>query len=154
MRLAALRGSLRRYEWFPSFWNGALLVDDDRLSRLGVHGRATPVDFQTGRNGVDLTPSARAWVGARPGHQTSASNRPHCRWRSHVQVTAYRRAPYALLSTLRSADEVDGHEPFTGPLLSNSARIILRRLQSRGNKRRSPNICVIAVKSESAPGGA
>jgi hypothetical protein len=38
---------------------GALLVDDDWLSRLGLHGRATPVDFQTGRNGVDLTPSPR-----------------------------------------------------------------------------------------------
>src|SRR6516165_4443780 len=72
----------------------------------------------------------------------------------HVQVTAYRRAPYALLSTLRSADEVGWHEPFTGPLLSNSARIILRRLRSRGNKRRSPNSYVIAVKSESPPGGA
>ena len=55
MQLAALHGLLRRCEWFPSLWNGALLVDDDRLSRLGLHGRATPVDFQTSRNGVDLT---------------------------------------------------------------------------------------------------
>ena len=78
-------------------------------------------------------------VGARPGHQTSASNRPHYRWCSHVQVTAYRRAPCALLSTLRPADEVGAHQPFTGPLLSNSARIILHRLRSRANKRRSPN---------------
>ena len=155
MWLAALHGSLRQqYEWFSSFWNGALLADDDQLSRVGLHGRAAPVGFQAGPKGVDLTPSARARVGARPGHQTSASNRPHCRWCSHVQVTTYRRAPYALLSTLRSADEVDGHEPFTGPLLSNSARIILRRLRSRGNKRRSPNSYVIAVKSESPPGGA
>ena len=78
-------------------------------------------------------------VGARPGHQTSASNRPHCRWCSHVQVTAYRRTPYALLSTLRPADEVGAHEPFTGPFLSNSARILLRLLRLRRNKRRSPD---------------
>ena len=139
MRLAAL---LRRYEYFPSFWNGALLADDDQLSRVGLHGRAAPVGFQAGPKGVDLTPSARARVGARPGHQTSASNRPHCRWCSHVQVTAYRRAPYALLSTLRPADEVGAHEPFTGPLLPNSARILLRLLRLRRNKRRSPDSSV------------
>src|SRR6516162_8956411 len=136
MRLAAL---LRRYEYFPSFWNGALLADDDQLSRVGLHGRAAPVGFQAGPKGVDLTPSARARVGARPGHQTSASNRPHYRWCSHVQVTAYRRAPYALLSTLRPADEVGAHEPFTGSLLPNSARILLRLLRLRRNKRRSPD---------------
>jgi hypothetical protein len=59
MRLAALHGLLRRFEYFPSFWNGALLVNDHWLSRLGLHGRATPVDFQAGRNGVDLNASAR-----------------------------------------------------------------------------------------------
>ena len=78
-------------------------------------------------------------VDARPGHQTSASNRPHCHWCSHVQVTAYRRAPYALLSTLRPADEVGAHEPFTGSLLPNSARILLRLLRLRRNKRRPPD---------------
>jgi hypothetical protein len=59
MQLAAWHGSLlRRYEWFPiSFWNGAFLVDDDWLSRLGLHDPATTIDLQTRRNAVDLTSS-------------------------------------------------------------------------------------------------
>jgi hypothetical protein len=60
------------------------------------------------------------------GHQTSAFNWPHCCWCSHVQVAAYRRARYALLSILQPADEIGEHEPFTGPLRPNSARILLR----------------------------
>ena len=43
------------------------------------------------------------------------------------------------MPTLRPADEVGGDQPLTWPLLPDSARIILRLLRSRRNKRRSPN---------------
>src|SRR5262245_17213551 len=82
-------------------------------------------------------------VGAQSGHQTSRISLASLPLVLHVQVTAYRRVPHALLSTLRRAHEVGGHEPFTGPLMPNSARIILRLLRSQGYKRRSPNKCPI-----------
>ena len=90
--------------------------------------------------GGDERGTARRY-GARSGHQTSRIPQPHCRWCSHVKVTTYRRAAYALLSVLRRSHEVSGHEPFTGPRMPNAARIMLRLLRSQGDERRSFNCC-------------
>jgi hypothetical protein len=62
-----------------------------------------------------------------------------CGGKGRSKVAAHRRAPYAVLPTLRPADEVGGDQPLTRSLLPDSARIILRLLRSRRNKRRSPN---------------
>jgi len=117
-------------------WPVAAVAQQPKVWRIGVLGPVSPTPAaMRGRGyveGQNLSIDVR-WPQGTFEHDPSGALMPR------LLLTD---EPPMLLSTLQPADEAGEHEPFTGSVLPNSARILLRLLRSRGNKSRSPNGCV------------